>query len=151
MRRLLRAAVGVAFSCMPSVSCSDGGGGSSGGTDCSSACAHAASACPDQFRDQAKCRGACPSLTPGQVACLRTDTACDLLESCVGDAPHVAGTGAPSAQCQKACAHAGQVCPEQFQDQAKCMNGCQTVVSPGQAACLAVEETCATLVACVGE
>jgi hypothetical protein len=136
-----------------SVACgsSNGNGNGSGGSDCESACAHAASACPSQFQDQAKCNSGCATLTPGQIACLRTDTACNLLESCVGDSAYVARTGAPSAQCQTACAHAGQVCPQQFQDQAKCVNGCQTVVSPGQAACLGVETTCDRLVACVGE
>jgi hypothetical protein len=142
----------VAVVAMLSASCgSSNSGGSSSRLDCNSACSHAASACPDQFRDQEKCRGGCASLTPGQVACLRTDLTCDLLQSCVGDGAHVAGTGAPAAQCQKACAHAGEVCPEQFQDQAKCNNGCQMVASPGQAACLGVETTCDTLVACVGE
>lgn len=126
---------------------SDGGGGG----DCTSACAHAEAACPDQFSDRAKCESGCAQLSRGQIACLAVDVTCDLLESCVGDGPFVSQAGgATQAQCRNACAHAASECPDQFSDRAKCETGCSQI-SPGQAACLSVEVGCDPLTRCVGE
>ncbi|MBX3129146.1 MAG: hypothetical protein KF718_20685 [Polyangiaceae bacterium] len=133
------------------LSCSSGGSSGGGGGDCARACAHAAAVCPDQFSNRDKCESGCSQLSPGQVACLGVDTTCALLESCVGDGPFVdqAG-GATTAQCQQACSHAAARCPEQFSDQTKCQSGCAQI-SPGQAACLSVESSCALLTRCVDE
>jgi hypothetical protein len=67
----------------------EGGGTATGGgatqAECQQACAHAASVCPDQFHDTAKCESACPQMSPGQAACLSVEASCDLLVACVGE------------------------------------------------------------------
>jgi hypothetical protein len=144
-------ALGLACSSTSGGDGSGGAGGSGPGGSCQTSCAHAAAVCPDQFHDTAKCESACPQLSPGQVACLGADINCDFLQRCVGEGGGTAtGGGATPAQCQNACGHAANVCPDQFHDTAKCEGACPQM-SPGQAACLSVEATCDLLVACVGE
>lgn len=132
------------------VGCSSSTGNGGVSKQCQDACNRAAQLCPSQYHDQAKCQSGCSTGSPGEIACFSVEQTCDLLQKCTGEGGGgAAGSGATATpqQCQSACQHAAQVCPDQFHDTAKCENGCLQA-TPGPAACLQAETTCALLELC---